>query len=220
MNTEPVHHWERVYRNVGDGPTPWDISETPAEVLHWIARVPSPARVIDLGCGRGRTACALATSGHDTVGIDFSSSAVGEARRTAAQLGLANVSFEVADILHFRARRPFDLAIDYSVFHHIRPVDRDMYRDTIAALVRPDGLFGMVCYSDRDPSAQGGPDRVGSLGNTIHHPSTDEVVSLLSGHFSLKEHGETTLGQRSHHLAHRFLFRRRTDVLQGLTADA
>ncbi|WP_234532971.1 class I SAM-dependent methyltransferase [Streptomyces shenzhenensis] len=213
MNSEPVHHWDRVYRSLGSGPAPWEIPETPAEILRWIACAPAPARVIDLGCGRGHNTCALAMSEHDMVGIDFSSSAIGVARQVAAQLGLDNVSFEVADILRFRARQAFDLAIDYSVFHHIHPGDRGKYRDTVAALVRPDGLFGMVCYSDQDPSAQGGPDRVGSLGNTIHHPTADEVVSLFSGDFSLKEHGETRLGQRRHHLAHRFLFRRRTDVL-------
>jgi hypothetical protein len=44
------------------------------------------------------------------------------------------------------------------------------------------------------------------------------VVSLLSGGFALEDHGETRLGQRSHHLAHRFLFRRLPDMPTGSSA--
>ncbi|MFX8008320.1 class I SAM-dependent methyltransferase, partial [Acinetobacter baumannii] len=64
---------------------------------HILAHLPADAaRVVDIGCGAGSTAIALATARPDTriTGIDLSAPLVEVARERAA--GLANLDFLIA----------------------------------------------------------------------------------------------------------------------------
>ncbi|GGG20825.1 hypothetical protein GCM10010964_06290 [Caldovatus sediminis] len=56
--------------------------------------------VIDLGCGRGVTACALAAAnpGWRVVGVDFHPAHIGDAREFAAEAGIENVAFLELDL--------------------------------------------------------------------------------------------------------------------------
>lgn len=53
--------------------------------------------VLDVGTGRGRIALALAPHCARVVGIDLDAEAIAEARRRAAEAGIANAEFAVAD---------------------------------------------------------------------------------------------------------------------------
>ncbi len=62
-----------------------------------IARfLPAGASVLDLGCGNGRVALALAALGHRAEGIDISPSMIEEARAAAATLGI-DARFRIGD---------------------------------------------------------------------------------------------------------------------------
>ncbi len=67
------------------------------------ARLRDGIRVLDLGCGRGRTLLRLGALFPKSrfTGYDLSPDAVEAARAEARQLGLANVSFEVVDLSDF-----------------------------------------------------------------------------------------------------------------------
>lgn len=102
-------------------------------------------RVVEVGCGSGNTACWVAEQvapRGSVVGIDVSAEQVEQARRQAADRGLRNAEFHVADA--YSPRLPegsFDLAYCRLVLMHLtRPAD------ALAAmrnLVRPGGL--VVC---------------------------------------------------------------------------
>lgn len=55
-------------------------------------------RVLDVGCGWGRLALLLAPSAGHVVGLDRVAASIREARRRAAEAGLANVEFHEADV--------------------------------------------------------------------------------------------------------------------------
>ncbi|HSB41936.1 MAG TPA: methyltransferase domain-containing protein [Methylomirabilota bacterium] len=55
-------------------------------------------RVLDVGCGAGRLALALAPVSRWVVGLDRDPAAILEARRRAAAAGLTNVEFHEADV--------------------------------------------------------------------------------------------------------------------------
>ena len=60
------------------------------------AFLPAGCRVLDLGCGNGRIALALAARGYAAEGLDISPSMIAEAR-AAATSAQADVRFEVGD---------------------------------------------------------------------------------------------------------------------------
>jgi 2-polyprenyl-3-methyl-5-hydroxy-6-metoxy-1,4-benzoquinol methylase len=71
----------------------------PAEEILVLEHVPDEARVLDLGCGAGRCAIALAELGLEVVGVDLSRIMI-EAARLQAQLAGVEVGFEVMDAMH------------------------------------------------------------------------------------------------------------------------
>jgi len=69
-----------------------------------------PARLLDLPCGHGRHALALARRGHRVTGIDLAPSAVQSAAAEAVRLGLS-AEFRVGDMRHPPRGARFDGAL-------------------------------------------------------------------------------------------------------------
>ena len=87
-----------------------------ARVASWLGTVPG-TRALDVGCGTGALAEALAPLVSQVVGIDLNDSLVAEARR----LSLPNARFEIADACALPFERgSFELAGCHRVLHHVR----------------------------------------------------------------------------------------------------
>ncbi|HEX4491034.1 MAG TPA: class I SAM-dependent methyltransferase [Acidimicrobiia bacterium] len=86
---------------------------TEQEVDHLVARLAlhEGDRVLDLGCGPGRHALALARRGIEVVGIDHSDEFVALARQAAQHAQLTNARFERADVRALDKRAEFDAVI-------------------------------------------------------------------------------------------------------------
>jgi SAM-dependent methyltransferase len=142
------------------GTPPWDIGRAQPVFVAvadsgWIG-----GRVLDVGCGTGENALMLAGRGLDVVGLDGSGRAVDAARAKAAERGVA-AQFVVGDALAMAdaGLGSFDAAIDSGVFHVFSDLDRAQYVKSLAAVVRPGGVYVMCCFSDREPG-DWGPRRV------------------------------------------------------------
>ncbi|MCC7263858.1 MAG: class I SAM-dependent methyltransferase [Candidatus Latescibacteria bacterium] len=70
----------------------------PGEEILALEHIPDEARVLDLGCGAGRCAIALAELGLEVVGVDLSRTMI-EAAREQAELAGVQVQFEVMDAM-------------------------------------------------------------------------------------------------------------------------
>jgi SAM-dependent methyltransferase len=82
----------------------------------------SPASVLDIACGTGTLAIALASRGHVVRGIDLSPEMVSIARRKAA--GLPNVSFGIGDMRRLVLGGTFDLVLcTFDSVNYIRATD-------------------------------------------------------------------------------------------------
>ncbi len=76
-----------------------------------------PIRALDLGCGTGRLALAMAAHAQDVVGLDIAPAMLAKAREAAAARGVRNVEF----VGGLEAEHSFDWINSYIVFQHIPP---------------------------------------------------------------------------------------------------
>jgi SAM-dependent methyltransferase len=112
--------YDELYRDTADsGGPPWDIGGPQpalAEVLDDGVKGPT---VLDIGCGAGDLAIALARRGYEVTAVDISRVAIDMARAKAADEGLT-VHFEVQDATDLSLpSAPFDSVFDSGLLHSL-----------------------------------------------------------------------------------------------------
>jgi SAM-dependent methyltransferase len=105
-------------------------------------------RVLDLGCGSGRTTLELASRvgpGGEAVGVDISAEMLAKARERAAQPGTGNVAFVHADVqVHDLGEARFDAA--YSRFGVMFFADPVAAFANVRRALRPGAMLSFVCW--------------------------------------------------------------------------
>ena len=149
--------WEDAYK----GTPPWDIGRPqPAfvELVH--AGELTKGLVLDIGCGTGENALYLAENGFSVVGIDLSNRAIAAAKEKAIERKL-KVNFRIANALSLDFKNSyFDNAIDSGLFHTFNDNDKGDFASEIARVLKQDGRYFMLCFSDKEPTNWGGPRRI------------------------------------------------------------
>jgi SAM-dependent methyltransferase len=109
-------------------------------------------RVLDLGCGAGHTALALAPRAASVTAVDLTAEMLAVAAGLARQRNLANVTFELADVaaLPFPAAS-FDVVVSRYAAHHFAAPERALAE--AARVLRPGGAFLLVdTVAPEDPA--------------------------------------------------------------------
>ncbi len=130
------------------------------------------ARVLDVACGPGIVACALAAHAAQVSGIDLTPAMIAEAHRRQAGLGLRNLDWRVGDAtaLPF-ADGTFDVVVTRYSFHHLqRPAA------ALAEMKRVCRAGGRIVVIDATPraDAQDVYDRM----ETLRDPSHASALTL------------------------------------------
>ncbi len=117
-------------------------------LMAFFAEQPTAASILDLGCGQGRNAIALAQLGFAVTGIDSSKVGIEQMARMAQDRQL-NVEGIVADIHAFDAIHTFDFVLLDSMFHFAK---KDKEREVqllrkIITDMKSDALL-VVCIQD------------------------------------------------------------------------
>jgi 2-polyprenyl-3-methyl-5-hydroxy-6-metoxy-1,4-benzoquinol methylase len=147
--------FDKSYRNR----PPWDIGKAQYEFvrLEKEAKIISP--VLDVGCGTGENALYLAGLGYKVTGIDSAKTALKKARSKTAQRGLS-AEFTLYDALRLvDLDRKFATVIDSGLFHVFSNEERPLFVRNLAAVIRPGGIYHMICFSELEPGSWG-PRRV------------------------------------------------------------
>lgn len=120
-------YWEKLWSNPEKKPIWFDLESPRSPIIEAVNSgwIPSGARVLEIGCGRGLSADWLATQGFDVMGIDISRHAIDDARDKYGSRR-KNLRFEVVDITVPAELGPFDVMIDSGCFHCI-PVQLHSY---------------------------------------------------------------------------------------------
>ncbi|MFI6327529.1 class I SAM-dependent methyltransferase [Micromonospora chersina] len=151
--------YDEVYRDTADsGGPPWDIGgPQPALAAVLDAGVRGP-KVLDIGCGAGDLAIALARRGHQVTAVDISRVAIDQARAKAAGEGLT-VHFEVQDATRLSLpSAPFDSIFDSGLLHSLvrRGGDAaDAYLASLPRLAAPGATVFVLAVSLADGQGWG-----------------------------------------------------------------
>jgi ubiquinone/menaquinone biosynthesis C-methylase UbiE len=147
--------------------------------------LPDGARVLELGCGNGKTASALLQQGLDVVALDFSAAAARAARSGTPGPGSCPVLIADARALPFRASS-FDAVIARHVIGHMDRNGREAIAREVGRVLTDGGVVHFSGFSTRDfRFAHGSIREEGTFlrGNGIstHYFTSEEVRTLFSG---------------------------------------
>ncbi|MCT7989006.1 class I SAM-dependent methyltransferase [Laspinema olomoucense] len=134
--------WERRWSNPSFSPA-WKISEIPQDIQEAVNNgwfLPESS-VLDIGCGSGEIAAWLAKQNFKVLGIDFSLSAIKQAKSEYPEVP-GKLEFQTVDICRQPSPLPrFNAAIDRGCFHVIPKSLALDYVKNIASWLMPEARF-------------------------------------------------------------------------------
>ena len=141
------------FESIYDGQPRWEIGRPQKAVINVADQI--TGSILDSGCGTGEIAFFFVSRGHKVTGIDVLAEPVQRAKQKATERGLT-ATFLVMDALTLKDwTERFDNVIDSGLFHVFSDDDRRRYVDGLAAVLKPNGRFFLLCFSDEEPRTQG-----------------------------------------------------------------
>ncbi len=172
------------------GPEDWDQDYRRRGIL-WsgatrdLPELPSGSRVLELGCGNGKTVQAMVRRGWEVTAIDFSSRAAALCRQAFPDPLQGNAMVADARWSPFRDA-VFDAVFASHVIGHMHAPDRDRVANEVIRLLRTGGMLFFCEFSSGDFRFGKGFEteeatfRRGT-GILTHYFSEQEVADLFSG---------------------------------------
>jgi SAM-dependent methyltransferase len=174
MNTNQ-NSWDSDYQRRG---RLWGGSASP------LPRLPCSSRILELGCGDGKTAVSLVLAGCSVTAIDFSSHAASLCRNTCTDPD--RVRILIADIRKTPFRdESFDIIIASHIIAHLSFSGRRHLASEVLRLLAPGGTIYFRDFSTGDFRYDRGKEtETGTFtrknGIATHYFTDDEVLTLFS----------------------------------------
>jgi cyclopropane fatty-acyl-phospholipid synthase-like methyltransferase len=184
----------------------WELMVPPEAIaadLGFVTRhiaIAPPARLLDVPCGAGRHALALALAGYDVTGVDLSADAVARARAAAAGLP---ARFVRSDMRDFAAERRFDGALCLgNSLGYFGAEGMTAFLARLAGSVRPGArlvLDSHACAESIFPLRE--ERQIEFEGGTYRSRyAYDAMASVLKTEAELTLHGEVYTLRYAHHI--------------------
>ncbi len=134
---------------------PWDVGEPQPALIALLEEYPPTGPVLDVGCGTGELALALAERGLSVLGVDLAATAISRARAKAA-----NAAPEVGRLVEFRVGDalyptlfpgPFGAVVDSGFFHLFGPLERERFVGELAATLATGGRYYLLGFAIDSP---------------------------------------------------------------------
>ncbi len=119
-----------------------------------LEQVEPSLRVLDIACGTGALAMAIAQKAEHVTGIDLSEEAIAAAKRVARRKAINNVSFEIHDAgdLSLYTENEFDIAVTSMAIHQF---DADLAVKILTEMKRVARSLIFVDYNHHMPRSWG-----------------------------------------------------------------
>ncbi|MBK8500812.1 MAG: class I SAM-dependent methyltransferase [Saprospiraceae bacterium] len=124
------------------------------ELIEFLAEYPLKGKVLDLGCGQGRDAIALARLGYSVMGIDNSKVGIDQMNQISKAKDL-NLVGRVGDIYSFDNFEEFDIILLDSMFHFAKK-EREKEIGLVKRILSKikNGCLVVVCIQDTGNKVQ------------------------------------------------------------------
>lgn len=149
--------------------TPWDQGGVPQSLTDYLTRHPTPRKVLIPGCGTAHEARYFLQQGWSATAIDFSASAVAQARELLGEFGEYVREADFFGVALGEER--FEVVYERAFLCALPPTRWDDWATRMALLIEPGGLLMGFFYFDANP--KGPPFGI----------SREALHALLSGHF-------------------------------------
>jgi SAM-dependent methyltransferase len=151
-----MERWDAAYRN---GQTPeWETGRVCSALERVLAAgdLGSGGRVLELGCGAGMNAIALAERGFDVTAVDIAPTALTMAEERARQAGVS-VRWILADVTRLPNLGTFDLLFDRGCYHNVREIGLAAFLDGVSRSSHPGSEFLLMAGNANERPAYGPP---------------------------------------------------------------
>lgn len=179
---------ENIYKNMDLDRIPWNMPQPPELLTDFVNKqINKTGRIIELGCGAGNYIIHFSERGFHSTGVDFCETAIQYAMERSKDKDLS-CSFSVGDVTKDISflDDTFDFAYDWELLHHIFPEHREKYMENVKQLLRPEGYYLSVCFSEDNKQFGGkGKYRKTPLDTELYFSSEDEMSVLFKKQFEI-----------------------------------
>ena len=149
------------FERYAQGDLPWQIDRPQPEVLKLLEEGGFESPVLDIGCGAGDNAIALAHHGYRVLGMDVVPEALRLAREKAAKAGLMQPpEFLLGDALSLEGVGvEAETVLDCALFHIFEDHERPAYVQGLEAVLCPGGRLHILSFSELE-TREPGPRRL------------------------------------------------------------
>lgn len=147
FGSDPQAFFDAVYQQT----PPWGIGGPQPDLEALLDEFPPSGPVLDVGCGSGDQAIALAQRGVEVLGVDIVETAIAQARTKAQALPLEiaeRLAFQVADALRpAQLGRQFGAVVDSGFLHLFEQSIADRFAAELAACLPPGGRYYLLAFA-------------------------------------------------------------------------
>ncbi|MEM7332109.1 MAG: class I SAM-dependent methyltransferase [Chloroflexota bacterium] len=142
-----MEKFEKFQSRYESGEVPWDYELPPPELIELADQLPA-GRVLDLGCGYGRSCVYLAQKGWQADGVDFVPLAIEKAEQRLANTAVSHlVNYTVGPVTKIaQADQSYDLIVDIGCMHALSADELQLYAGEVERLLDVNGRYLLFAH--------------------------------------------------------------------------